>query len=83
MWNKVLVKYIINELLSRSKSQRKIRLAKFCYIKQLHHATGLDKSDLASEIEFIPLKTEVDKLGINRLVNVLTSLNKLKEKHII
>ena len=37
-------------------------------------------SDLAAKNAFIALKTKVDKLGINKLVNVPTSLNNLKIK---
>ena len=39
--------------------------------EELDHATGVDTSDL---------KAEVDKLGINKLTNVPTSLNNLKTK---
>ena len=46
-------------------------------LKKLDHATGDDTSDLAAKKEFIALKTEVDKLDTNKLVNVLTSLNNL------
>ena len=38
----------------------------------------LDISDLAAEKDFIALKAEVDKLDINKLVNVPTSLSNLK-----
>ena len=37
-------------------------------------------SDLAAKNAFIALKTKVDQLGINELVNVPTSLNNLKIK---
>ena len=46
--------------------------------KELEHATGVDTSDLAAERDFVALKAEVDKLDINKLVNVPTSLNNLK-----
>ena len=45
--------------------------------KELEHATGVD---LAAEKDFVALKAEVDKLDINKLVNVPTSLNNLKTK---
>ena len=48
--------------------------------KELDHATGVDTSDLAAKKDFIALKAEVDKLDINKLVNVPTSLNNLKTK---
>ena len=48
--------------------------------KELEHATGINTSDLAAKKDFIALKAEVDKLDINKLVNVPTSLNNLKIK---
>ena len=48
--------------------------------KELEHATGVDTSDLAAEKDFVALKAEDNKLDINKLVNVLTSLNNLKTK---
>ena len=49
-------------------------------LKTLEHATGIDTSDLAAKEDYITLKVEVDKLDINKLVNVPTSLNNLKTK---
>ena len=42
--------------------------------------TYVDTSDLAAEKDFIALKTEVNKLDINKLVNIPTSWNNLKTK---
>ena len=47
--------------------------------KELDHAIG-DISYLASQKDLIALKAEVDKLDINKLVNVPTSLINLKTK---
>ena len=41
--------------------------------KELDHDTGVDISDLAAKKDFTALKTEVDKLNINILVNIPTS----------
>ena len=41
--------------------------------------TWVDRSDLSAKSNFISLKAEVDKLSINKLVNVPTSLNSLKK----
>ena len=41
---------------------------------------GFDTSDLIVKKDFIALKAQVDKLDINKLVNVPTSLNSLKTK---
>ena len=43
--------------------------------KLLDHATDIDTSDLATKKDFIALKIEIDKLDINKLINVPTSLN--------
>ena len=48
--------------------------------KEVEHATGIDISDLSAKKDFIALKAEVDKLDINKFVNVPTSLNNLKTK---
>ena len=48
--------------------------------KELEHAAGIDTSDLAAKNDLIALKAEVDKLDINKLTNVLTSLNSLETK---
>ena len=47
---------------------------------ELDHASCVDTSDLAAKKDFIVLKSEVDKLNINKLVNVPTSLNNLETK---
>ena len=43
--------------------------------KELNNCTGDDASNLAPKSDFINLKAEVDKLDINKLVNVPTDLN--------
>ena len=48
--------------------------------KRVITSTGTGTSDLAVKENFIPLKSEVDKLKINKLINVPTSLNNLKTK---
>ena len=48
--------------------------------KKLEHATSVDTSNLAAKNDFIALKAEVDKLDINKLVNVPIGLNDLKPK---
>ena len=46
--------------------------------KELEHATGVDTSNIAAKMYFVALKAEVEKLGINKFVNVSTSLNNFK-----
>ena len=48
--------------------------------KELDHATGVETFDLAAKKDFIALKAEVDKLDIDKSVNVPTSLNNSKTK---
>ena len=43
-------------------------------------STGVNTSDLAAKKGFIDLRAQVDKLDINKLVNIPTSLQNLKNK---
>ena len=43
-------------------------------------ATGADRSEWAAKNDFVSLKVEVDKLDINKLGNIQTSLSILKIK---
>ena len=47
--------------------------------KELDYAAGVNTSDLAAK-KVIALKAQVDKLDIDKLVNVATSLFNLKTK---
>ena len=55
-------------------------MSNFATKKELDHATGVNKSDLAAAQDLIDLKAEVEKIDINELVSVLTSFNNLKAK---
>ena len=48
--------------------------------KELEHAIYVDISYLAAKSGFIALKAEVDKLDINKFINVPNDLNDLKTK---
>ena len=48
--------------------------------KELEHAKCVDTSNLTAKKDFIALKEEVDKLGINKLANLAISLNNLKAR---
>ena len=48
--------------------------------KEFDHSTFVDTSDLAAKKDFIALKAKVEKLDINKLVNVPTNLNNLETK---
>ena len=47
-------------------------------LKTLEHATGIDTSDLAAKGDYIALRAEVEKLDINKLVDIPTSSNNLE-----
>ena len=64
----------------RDKVKVVLDLTSYATEKELENATGIDTSDLAAKKDFISLKAEVDKLDINKLTNVPTSLNNLKTK---
>ena len=64
----------------RNKVKVVLDLSNFAKEKELNHATGVETSDLAAKKDFIVLKAEIDKLGINKFVNVPTSLNNLRTK---
>ena len=64
----------------RDKVKIVLDLPNYATKKELDHATGVDTSDLVAKNDFIDLKAEIDKLDINNLVNVSTSLNNLKTK---
>ena len=63
---------------SRHKVKVVLDLSSYATKKQLDHSTAVDTSDLAVKKDFVALKAEIDKLDINKLVNVTTSLNNLK-----
>ena len=63
-----------------SKIKLELYLSNYATKKELKHAKGVDTFHLAAEKFFIVLKAEVDKLDINKLVNVPTSANNLKTK---
>ena len=62
----------------RSKVKVVLDLSNYATKKYLDHATDVDTSGLAAKKEFFALK--VDKLDINKLTNVPTSLNNSKTK---
>ena len=55
-------------------------LSNYVTKKGLNDTTDTDTSNLAAKSDFSALKSEVDKLDVNILVNVLTTLNVLKIK---
>ena len=68
------------EIYIRDKVKVVLNLENYSTKKESDHATGIDTSDLAAKKDFIALKDEVDKVGINKLVNFRNGLNNLKTK---
>ena len=67
----------------RNKIIVELDLSNYATKKELDHATYFmlhATSDLAAKKDFFTFKAEVEKLDINRLVNVPTTLNNLKIK---
>ena len=64
----------------RDKVQVLLGLSNYATRNKLDHATGVDTSDLPAKKDFVALKAKVDKLDINKLVNVPTSLDNLKTR---
>ena len=75
----------MNELLSKTKSKIKdkvkvvLDLSNYA-IKDKLNAADVDTSNLAAKSNFVVLKSEVEKLDINKFVNVPTGLNNFKTK---
>ena len=65
---------------SHIRNNVKVVLDYYATKKHLDHAIYVDTSDLAAKKDLIALNTEVDKLRINKLINVPTSWNNLKTK---
>ena len=65
---------------TRHKVKVVLALSNYAIEKELDHATAVDIYDLAASKDFFALKPEVDKLDINKLVNVPTSLSNSKTK---
>ena len=64
----------------RDKVKVVLDLSHYATKKGLDHTTNVDTSDLVVKKDFIALKADVDNLYLVKLVNVGTSLNKLKTK---
>ena len=64
----------------RDKDKVALNLSNYATKKELDHATCVYTSDLAVKKDFIALKSKVDKLDVNKLINVPTSSNNLKTK---
>ena len=56
----------------RDKIKVVLDLSNYATKNEFRHATSVDASDLDAKKDFIALKDEVEKLDINKLVNVKT-----------
>ena len=59
----------------RDKVKVVLDLPNFATKTELEPTTGIDRFDLAAQIDFVHLKADVYKLDINKLTNVSSSLN--------
>ena len=63
----------------RNKFKVKLHLPNYATKKKkkekIENATDVDTPDLAATKDYVALKAEVDKLDINKMVNVSASLN--------
>ena len=64
----------------RDKIKVVLDLSNYATKNDLERTTSIETSDLNAKKDFIALKAEVNKLDINKLTNVPTSLNNLKTK---
>ena len=62
----------------RDKVKIVLNFSNYTTKKELDDTTDLDTSDLSAKKDFIAWKAEVDKLDINKLLSLPTSLNNLK-----
>ena len=64
----------------RDKVKLVLDLSNYASKKELERTTDIDTFDVVAKKAFIALEAEVDKLDMNKLTNVSTSLNNLKTK---
>ena len=64
----------------RGKVKVELELSNYATKTNLKNATGVDTSSFAKKVDLTNLKSDVDKLDIDKLKNVLTNLSNLKSK---
>ena len=57
-----------------------LNVSNYATKSDLKNATGVDTSKFAKKVDLASLKSFIDKLGIDKLKNVPTSLSNLKSK---
>ena len=68
------------ELESLGKVKVELDLSNYATKTDLKNATGIDTSSFAKKVDLANLKSNVDKLDIDKLKNVPTNLSNLKSK---
>ena len=68
------------ELKSSGKVKVELDFSNYVAKTDLKNATGIDTPSFAKNVDFANLKSNVDKLGIDKLKNVPTNLSNLKSK---
>ena len=64
----------------RGKVKVELDLSNYATKTDLKNATGIDTSSFAKKVDLANLKSNVDKLDIDKLKNVRTNLTNLKSK---
>ena len=64
----------------KNQIKRSLELFNYATKADLKNATGVDTSKFAKKVDLASLKSNVEKLGIDKLKNVPTSLSNLKSK---
>ena len=64
----------------RGRVNVELDLSKYATKADFKNATGVDPSKLAKKVDLANLKSNVDKLDIDKLKNVPTNLSNLKSK---
>ena len=65
---------------SRKRVEVELDLSNYAAKADLKNTTGVDTSKFATKVDLANLKSNVDKLDIDKLKNVPTNLNNLRSK---
>ena len=64
----------------RGRVKIELDLSNYATKTDLKNATGVDTSSVAKKVDLANLKSNVDKLDIDKLINIPTNLSYLKSK---
>ena len=72
--------YFTEPKCSGGRVEVRLDLSNYATKAALKNATGVDTSKFTKKVDLANLKSDVDKLGVDKLKNVQTSLRNLKIK---